>query len=114
MFLSLGHIFVALGVAGLFIPILPTTPFLLVALWCYGKSSEKFRQKLLNHPKVGPLLRDWSERGIIRRKSKVIAICFLVFSLAVGLFFFRNVWYVVALAALYTLAALFILTRPSE
>ena len=55
-----------------------------------------------------------SERGIIRRKTKLVAVFFLAFSLAVSLFMLENTWYEIGLAATYAVVLLFILTRPSE
>lgn len=114
IFLALGHCFVLLGVIGIFLPIFPTTPFLLAALWCYGKSSEKFRQKLLTHPKLGPALRDWTERGVIRKNTKILAILLFACSLAVSLILLTNTLYEALLALLYLGASVFVLTRPSQ
>ena len=57
--LSIGWICVGLGFIGIFVPGLPTTIFLIVALWAFTKSSKKLRVWLLNHKKFGPFLRDW-------------------------------------------------------
>jgi len=114
IFLALGHLFIVLGVIGLFLPIFPTTPFLIAALWCYGKSSEKLRQKLLAHPKLGPPLRDWTERHIIRRKTKLLAVVVLLISLAVSVVLLTSIVYEVLLTVLYIGVAVFILTRRSE
>ena len=57
--LSLGWICVGLGFIGIFVPGLPTTIFLIVALWAFTKSSKKLRIWLLNHKKFGPILKNW-------------------------------------------------------
>jgi uncharacterized protein len=65
LYLCLGWLMVATGIVGAFLPVLPTTPFLLVALWCFSKSSPKLESWLLSHPKFGPSLRNWREKGAI-------------------------------------------------
>ncbi len=56
-----GSVFVALGVVGIFLPLLPTVPFLLVALWCYLKSSGRFYDWFMNHPTLGRYLQEYRE-----------------------------------------------------
>ncbi|MDO8521513.1 MAG: YbaN family protein [bacterium] len=109
-----GHIFVILGAIGIFLPILPTTPFLIAALWCYGKSSEKLRQKLLAHPQLGPSLKDWVEHRAIKQKTKVVAMLVLATSLVISLVVITSAVYKIFLVLLYVGIATFILTRPSQ
>jgi uncharacterized membrane protein YbaN (DUF454 family) len=71
--LTLGHFFLALGIVGAFLPVLPTTPFLLLAAYFYSKSSEKIHNWLMNHKYLGPSLKDWHERGVIGIKAKWVA-----------------------------------------
>jgi hypothetical protein len=73
IWLYLGHLFIGLGIVGIFLPILPTTPFILLASACYSRGSERFSVWLLNHPTFGPPLRDWRSQKIIRPKAKIIA-----------------------------------------
>ena len=73
LWLYLGHLFVGLGIVGVFLPILPTTPFILLASACYSRGSERFNAWLLNHPVFGPPLRDWRAQKMIRPKAKVVA-----------------------------------------
>ena len=58
-FAALGTLFLLLGIAGVFLPILPTTPFLLLATACYARSSRRFYNWLMNHPAFGPLIIEW-------------------------------------------------------
>lgn len=73
LLLLIGHASFVLGVIGIFLPLLPTTPFILLSAACYSKASPKFDNWLRTHPKFGPLLLDWNERGVIRRRAKNLA-----------------------------------------
>ena len=70
----LGLFFVGLGAAGALLPVLPTTPFLILAASCFAKSSDKWYQWLLNNKQFGPAIRDWEEHRAISRKSRYTAL----------------------------------------
>ena len=74
LFLAGGLISVGFAAAGAFLPLLPTVPFLLVAAFCFARSSPALEQKILDHPVWGPHVRDWRERGAIPRRAKYAAI----------------------------------------
>jgi uncharacterized membrane protein YbaN (DUF454 family) len=87
VYLALGLFFVALGVIGIFLPVLPTTPFLILAAACFARSSPRLESWLLNHPHYGPMLRAWREHRAIPRKAKLMALAggsigFLLFWIA--------------------------------
>lgn len=71
--LLFGHVFLVLGIAGAFLPVLPTTPFLLLAAFCYSKSNPRLLFWLKNHKIFGPPLNDWQDNGVIGVKAKWIA-----------------------------------------
>jgi hypothetical protein len=80
-----GWLFVILGVIGAFLPLLPTTPFLIVALGCFAKSSPRFHRMLLKNKWFGPPLAQWEKNHTIRRDVKFRAIALIVatFSLSI-------------------------------
>lgn len=113
IYMMAGLLMTALGIVGAFLPLLPTTPFLLVAVWCFSRSSPRLEQWLLNHRTLGPPLTNWRREGAISARTKVFAVSLIVASYA---FFFYRTQPSALLAAVVGLvlscSALFILTRP--
>ncbi|OCP04252.1 MULTISPECIES: YbaN family protein [unclassified Ensifer] len=115
LYLGLGWLMVGLGIVGAFLPIMPTTPFLLLAAGLFARASPRLEQWLLNHRIFGGSLRLWREKGAISRGAKTGAVSLMATSF--GLFcFFGNPSLPLAaiVAAAMALPALFILTRPAE
>lgn len=83
----LGVISLTLGIIGAFLPLLPTTPFVLLAAYLFAKSSDKFHQRLLNHRIFGQLIRDYNEDKSIPVHAKVIAISTMWMSMLFAIFF---------------------------
>jgi len=74
----LGFVFLGLGLIGVFLPLLPTTPFVLVSAGCFAKSSDKWHQRLLSNKIFGPLIRDWQDRKCISFSTKVTALSLVI------------------------------------
>lgn len=89
----LGWIWVALAVLGIFLPLLPTTPFLLLASACFMRGSPKMEAWLKNHPKFGPILRDWQQQGAIDKKVKRRAAFFIVASFTLSIVLVPEIWH---------------------
>ena len=85
LLISLGWGFVLLGAIGAVLPLLPTTPFLILALACFAESSPRFHRMLLNHKWFGPPLAQWEKTHTIRRsvKKKVYLLIILTFGLSI-------------------------------
>ena len=113
-YLALGYTSFVLGFIGIFLPILPTTPFMIVALWAFSKGSEKMHQWLLNHPRFGSSLQQWEAHKVIPIKAKVTAAVFITGS-AIYIGFFSSVSGLIASIALTTMlgAITYVLTRRS-
>ena len=87
LFFILGWISVVLGAIGAILPIMPTTPFLILAAFLFSKSSPRFHKWLLDLPKFGPIIREWEETKTIRKEVKVTAIVVLSISMMVTITF---------------------------
>ena len=115
VYLSLGWFFVVLGVIGAFLPVLPTTPFMLLALWAFANSSQRFHDWLYYHPLYGPPLRQWKEYRVIPKMAKIMAITMMCASLIYLIFFTQFPVYIIILVALCMIyVGCFIVTRPSD
>lgn len=91
-YLAAGHTFVALGVIGAFLPVMPTTIFLILAASCYAKASPKLYRRLLDHPTVGPTLRDWRDHRAMKARTKGIAIGTIVVTFAATVLVLPEPW----------------------
>lgn len=87
-FVALGTLFLLLGIAGVFLPVLPTTPFLLLATACYARSSRRFYNWLMNHPTFGPLIVEWRTYRSLPRRVKMIAVATMVLTFGSSIVFF--------------------------
>ena len=114
VYLVLGWIFVAIGIVGALLPLLPTTPFLLLAIWFFARSSPKMESWLFNHPRFGPGLRAWRDERAIPRRAKIMAVCLIAASYALMWFTAKPSPLVAAVTAgILCCSALFIVTRNS-
>ena len=85
-----GLAFVGLGIVGVILPILPTTPFLLVAAACFAKSSPYMQKKLLANKVFGPLIYEWQKHRCIPRKAKRVALLTMIFSAVCSAYLLQN------------------------
>jgi uncharacterized protein len=110
-----GWLCVGLGVIGIVMPLFPTTPFLLVAVWAFSRSSPELAAKIRNHPIAGAYVRDWEDEGVIPAGAKILAVTMM--TAMFGYLYFGSgapPWAVFAAGIVMAGAAAYILTRPSR
>ncbi len=115
LFLTLGIITTILALIGVFLPLLPTTPFLLLSAYFFSNSSETLHRWLLNHGIFGPIIRDWQKHKIIRTRAKIISTIMIIILFGYTLGFVNVILPIKIVVTLIGISVLtFILTRPSE
>ena len=114
LFVALGTLFVALGILGAFLPVLPTTPFLLLAAACYARGSTRFYNALLNNKAFGPLILEWRRHRSIPFRVKVTAIALMSVTLTVSILTLDRPWLQAMLAALGIALAAYLWRIPSR
>lgn len=113
--LGLGWVFFALGAIGTVLPLVPTTPFMLLALWAFSSGSERFHGWLYHHPVFGPPLRRWREERIIPLWGKAVALSSMLASLLWTWLATDAPWYgLAAMAALMAAGVAYISRFPSR
>ncbi|MBU0807344.1 YbaN family protein [Pseudomonas spirodelae] len=111
--LAIGWLSVALGVIGIFLPVLPTTPFLLLAAACFMRSSKRFYLWLVNHRKLGPWIVDYLEGQGIPLKGKVYAISLMWLSIGLSCYLVPLFWARAFMLTSAVLVSLYILRQKT-
>ena len=112
-FIVVGFASLALGGLGIVVPLLPTTPFVLVAAFAFANSSDKLHQWLLDHNVFGPLIDNWRRHRAISRTAKAMSVLSMIAVIVIS-WFLNVAMPVIAVQVLVIgCAATFILTRPS-
>ena len=109
-----GIFFVGLAILGVVLPILPTTPFLLVAAACFAKSSPELQRKLLANKTFGPLIHDWQKYRSIPRKAKRIALLTMILSVCWSAFMLQSVMLTALVVALVIGPFIFLWRLPES
>ena len=112
--LACAWIFLAIGIAGLFLPLLPGTVFLILAAACFTRSSPAFETWLLDHPRFGQPLIDWRREGAISRKAKIASVSLMALSYGIVLVFGPpQLWLKLLIGIILAASAAFVLSRPA-
>jgi len=114
VYFVIGLIMVALGIIGIFVPLMPTTTFLILAAWCFARSSRRAENWLLSHPRLGPVILAWRQTGAMAPRHKLYSIGGMALGLLIFLLTARPAWWLAVVVALALLAcAAFVVTRPN-
>ncbi len=112
LLLLAGWVSVILGLIGVLLPGVPTTPFLLLAAYFFARSSPRVHDWLLSHRVLGPPIRAWEERGAISRRDKVLALAAMALMVAMAALLGVPGWALALQALILGAVAVFIVTRP--
>jgi uncharacterized protein len=110
---AIGGLALVLGLIGLFLPVIPTTPFILLAAFAFGKSSPRLRHWLETHPVLGPPILDWETKGAIAPRHKAMAAGMMAVTFTVSAILALPAYVLIIQAVCLGGAALYVLTRPS-
>jgi len=114
LWLSFGLLSVALAGIGVFLPLLPTVPFLLLAALCFARSSDSLHDWLINHAKFGPSIKSWQRSGAISKPAKQMASLSVLITFGVSLLLGLR-WQILLVQAVALCGVMvFIWTRPAE
>ena len=112
--LALAVLSLALGVAGVFLPVLPTVPFLLLAAWSAGYSSPRLSHWLENHPRLGPPITGWRRAGVVSRRAKWTATVCMGASAAMTAALLGVHWATLAVVAAMACVLVWLWLRPER
>ena len=113
LYLAAGFVSLGLAVIGAILPVMPTTVFVILAAWCFARSSPALERRLLEHPSFGPHIVRWRECGAISRQAKRAATLALAFSVVLELLLVPRPWSLLA-AAVVVAVGVWIWSRPDN
>ena len=113
LFAAAGALAVALGVLGIFLPLLPTTPFLLIASWCFVRGSPSAHRWLHSRPRLGPCLAAYEEGRGIPLRAKAIALCLMWLSIGSAILYVDIPWAQLAMAGVATGVTIYLARLPT-
>jgi len=112
-YISSGHIFLVVGAIGVFLPVLPTTPFVLLAAFCYERGSPQLHILLIKNPYVGPHLHNWKRHRSIPLRAKIIAVTMITLSIGWVVYAAPLLLVKILMATIGVSVSVYILTRPT-
>jgi len=111
--ISLGWICVSLAFVGVFVPGIPTTIFLIIALWAFTKTSKKLRYWLLHHKRFGPILSNWQEHKVVPLRAKILMVTFMILSVILFHYSLQNLYLTAGLIVILGFVARYVISLPS-
>ena len=112
--ITIGWSCVGLAFVGTFVPGIPTTIFLIIALWAFAKSSKKFHSWLLNHKRFGPILQNWESHKVVPRKAKILMVILQISAVIIFHYSLQNIYLTAILTIILVFVARYVLSLPSE
>jgi len=112
IWMTIGLTALALGFIGVVLPLLPTTPFLLLAAFAFARSSPRLNAWLVNHPQFGAMIRNWQRDGSIGKRTKISAAVVMALTFVLSVVLGASNMVLIIQAIVLTGAATFVLTRP--
>jgi uncharacterized membrane protein YbaN (DUF454 family) len=116
LFITLGLVSLGLGIVGIFLPLLPTTPFLLLSAYLFARSSQRWYHWLLNHHVFGAFIRSYREDKAIPLKMKIIALTLLWITMSFSIFWVLNgkLWLQLLLASIAVGVSIFLMSLKTK
>jgi len=111
--ISLGWLCVGLAFIGTFVPGIPTTIFLIIALWAFAKSSKKFHTWLLNHKRFGSILRNWETHKVVPKRAKQMMVVLQIIAVIIFHYSIQNIYFTFGLVILLFFVARYVISLPS-
>ncbi|MBD9528052.1 MULTISPECIES: YbaN family protein [Paracoccus] len=112
LWLALGWLSLTIGLLGVILPVMPTVPFLIVAVWSFAKSSPRLSARITRHPTFGPQIRAWRKRGVIGRPAKIWATLAMTCGVGWSLWLGLDPRLIAGQALVCSAIALWLVTRP--
>lgn len=112
LYLTLGWVSLILGVIGIVLPLLPTTPFILLSAWCFSQSSKRFHNWLKQHKYFGPIIENWQSDKGIPKKSRNRAIIFMWCGMGLSIFLVSKFWATLSLICIGICVTIYLLRLP--
>lgn len=109
----IGFVSVGCGIAGIVLPLVPTTPFMLLAAFAFARSSPRLHDALLSHPQFGPIIANWRRDGSIDRRSKILAIAVMAACICISVYMRVPAYLMTIQVVILGAVAVFILSRPT-
>jgi hypothetical protein len=113
LYLIAGFLCLGLAAIGAILPVMPTTVFVILAAWCFARSSPALEQRLLDHPRFGPHILRWREKRAVSRSGKVAATIAFAISIALTLVLTAMPWPLIPIAAAAAIGG-WLWTRPED
>lgn len=114
LWIILGLVSLAIGVIGIFLPLIPTVPLVLLAAICFARSSERLHRWLLSHKIFGPMIHDWQANGAIRPKAKTMATLSVAIVFGISVYLSLPTHVLIIQAVTLGCVLVFIWTRPNS